>query len=103
MDAREYLHILHEDAALIQLSHYDELGYCDGRGTGLIIDDAEHIAVMLEPCGNPLVTQIEVGAIVSFIRHPEAPPKIVGAPAYVARSVTAQFSRGLPMGMPQML
>ena len=74
--------MLRDDNALLRLSHFDDDGKCDGRGEAVILDEEHSIAVMLGPCGDPNVTRIDAGAIVKFVRHPEAESKIVGTPAY---------------------
>ena len=82
MDAREHLNILQDSNELIVLTHFDKNGKPDGQGKALIIDHDLRIAVMLSNCGQPEWTSIAAGAIVSFVTHPEAEPKIVGSPAY---------------------
>jgi hypothetical protein len=79
MEAKEYLDLLKDEREILRLAHYvgDK---CDGRGQAVIIDDEHQIAVMLENCGS---TDVRAGAIVKFIQHPEAEPKIVGTPAYI--------------------
>jgi len=81
MEAKEYLDLLRDEKAIIRLAHYDG-DYCDGRGEAVIIDKEHQIAVMLQDCDDPHRTRIKAGAIVKFITHPEAEPKIVGSPAY---------------------
>jgi hypothetical protein len=81
MDAKEYLDLLRDDKAIIRLAHYDGEN-CDGRGEAVILDDHHSIAVMLQDCGDANQTLIKAGAIVKFLLHPEAEPKIVGTPAY---------------------
>ncbi len=79
MEAREYLDLLKDEKAIIRLAHYDG-DICDGRGFAVVIDEDERIAVLLEDCGS---SGVRAGAIVAFITHPEAEPRIVGSPAYV--------------------
>lgn len=81
MEAKEYLDLLRDENAIVRLAHYDG-ERCDGRADAVIIDEDHQIAVMLANCGDPNVTKVAGGAIVKFIRHPEAEPKIVGSPAY---------------------
>jgi len=83
MEAKEYLDLLKDDNAIIRLAHYDG-ERCDGRGNAVILDEEHQIAVMLENCGFPSATRIIAGAIVKFVKHPEAEPKIVGTPAYIS-------------------
>ena len=87
MDAREYHDLLRDDNAFIRLSHWNEDGQCDGRCQAVILDVDHQIAITLQPCGDPNETKIDTGAIVKFILHPEAEPKIVGAPAYAVPKV----------------
>ena len=82
MEAKEYLDFLRDENAILPLAHYDG-DRCDGRGDALIINEEHQIAVMLKDCGDPDTTLVKSGAIVKFVRHPEAEPKIVGSPAYV--------------------
>jgi hypothetical protein len=81
VEAKEYLDLLRDENAVICLAHYDG-DKCDGRGEAVIIDEERQIAVMLHDCGDPQRTLIKAGALVKFIKHPEAEPKIVGSPAY---------------------
>jgi hypothetical protein len=83
MEAKEFLDILRDEKEIVRLAHYDE-DKCDGRGNALVIDDENHIGIMLEDCGWADRTKIKAGAIVKFVTHPEAEPKIVGTPAYVS-------------------
>ena len=82
MDAQEYVDLLRDEKAVISLAHFNAAGECDGRGRGLIIDEDQCTAIMIEPCGSAIRSEINIGAIVAFVRHPEAEPKIVGRPAY---------------------
>lgn len=81
MEAKEYLDRLRDKKAIIHLAHYDG-DRCDGRGKAFVIDEEHQIAVMLQDCGDPDETLIKAGAVVKFILHQEAEPKIVGSPAY---------------------
>jgi hypothetical protein len=83
MEAREYLNCANDERRIIRLAHYRG-DACDGRGNALIVDSNSRIAVMLENCGDPDATLVKAGAIVSYVLHPEAEPKIVGTPAYVS-------------------
>jgi len=71
-----------DDQRMLRLAHYanDE---CDGRCNAVILDEGNHIAVMLEDCGDPVVTLVKAGALVKYFEHPEAEPRIVGSHAYV--------------------
>jgi hypothetical protein len=82
MEAREFLDLLRDDQRILRLAHYanDE---CDGRGNAVILDEGNHIAVMLEDCGDPVATLVKAGALVKYFEHREAEPRIVGSPAYV--------------------
>ena len=87
MEAKEYLDLLRDEKLrdekeILRLASYDG-EHCNGRGDAVVIDKEYQIAVMLQDCGFPDETRIKAGAIVKFIRHPEAEPKIVGSPAYV--------------------
>lgn len=83
MEAKEYLDLLRDENDIIRLAHYTD-DKCDGRGHAVIIDPDHHIAVMMEDCGDANVTLVKAGAVVKFIEHPEAEPKLVGTPAYVS-------------------
>lgn len=83
MEAKEYLDLLRDDKAIIRLAHYAG-ERCDGRGNAVIIDEEHQIAVMLEDCGFADETLVKAGAIVKYVTHPEAEPKIVGTPAYAS-------------------
>ncbi|MEZ6052550.1 MAG: hypothetical protein R3C02_14375 [Planctomycetaceae bacterium] len=83
MEAKEYLDLLRDEKDIIRLAHYAD-DRCDGRGNAVIIDTEHNIAVMMEDCGDPDATLIKAGALVQYIEHPEAEPKIVGSPAYVS-------------------
>jgi len=87
MEAKEYLDLLRDDQEIIRLAHYVD-DKCDGRGQAVVIDEGHQIAVMLEDCGSPETTRVKAGAIVKFVTHPEAEPKIVGTPAYAAAGGT---------------
>jgi len=82
MEPREFLDLLRDDQQILCLAHYanDE---CDGRGNAVILDEENHIAVMLQDCGDPVATLVRAGALVKYFEHPEAEPRIVGRPAYV--------------------
>ncbi len=82
MEAKEYLDLLKDGSAILRLAHYSG-DVCDGRGQGLIIDEEQQIAVMLEDCGFPKDTGIRAGCLVKYVLHPEGEPKIVGSPATV--------------------
>ncbi|MFN3158743.1 MAG: hypothetical protein ACE37I_05480 [Rubinisphaera brasiliensis] len=88
MDAQEFVNLLRDDNSVLRLACFDDHGNCIGRGQGLVVDDDKQIAVMLTNCGNPQKTNIKPGAVVAFIEHPEAEPKIVGRPAYWDESTT---------------
>ena len=81
MEAKEYLDLLRDEKAVLRLAHY-EGDHCNGRGDAVVIDEEHQIAVMIQDCGDPDETLIKAGAIVKFIKHPEAEPKIVGSPGY---------------------
>lgn len=82
MDAQEFVNLLRDEHSALRLACFNDDGECVGRGFGLVVDDDKRIAVMLTNCGDPLRTKVEYGAIVAFIEHPEAEPRIVGRPAY---------------------
>lgn len=81
MEAKEYLDLLRDENTILRLTHYSGEDP-DGSGDAVVIDEEHQIAVMLQDCGDPDETFVKAGAIVKFIRHPEAEPKIVGSPAY---------------------
>jgi hypothetical protein len=84
MDAREIVDELRDSGEIFEIEHFNADGECDGRGTALLIDEENQIAVMVSPC-HPEMTGVDTGAFVSFSKHPEAPPRIVGSPAYSSR------------------
>ena len=83
MEAKEYLDLLKDKKAILRLAHYSG-DACDGRGRAVIINEEHRVAIMVEDCGNPDRTGIKAGAVVNFILHPEAEPKLVGSPAYAS-------------------
>jgi hypothetical protein len=83
MEAREFLNLVRDNQRIIRVAHYTD-DACDGRGNALVLDSNSRIAVMLENCGDPDETLIKAGAIINYVLHPEAEPKIVGTPAYVS-------------------
>lgn len=83
MEAKEFLDLLRDDGDIIRLASYDG-ERCNGRGHAVIFSDEERIAVMLEDCGDANTTLVKAGALVQFVIHPEAEPKIVGTPAYIS-------------------
>ncbi len=82
MDAQKYVDNLRKDGGIIRLAHFDKHGWCDGRGTAIVIDQKESMAMMLETCGRSGVTNVSQGAIVKFSHNDGKEPRIVGSPAY---------------------
>lgn len=87
----------YRDGTASGLEHIAADGTCDGRGQGLIIDEDELIAIMVEDCGFPTVTGVPRGAIVRFSEHTEAQPKIVGEPAFIVPIYVPVDMRGVPV------
>jgi hypothetical protein len=93
MDAREYCNELRNSGRVIRVVHHNANGEPDGRGTAIVIDEVEHIAVVVEPFTYPS-TGITSGAIVKLSRHPEGEPAIVGSPAYACPTMVGGIAYG---------
>lgn len=81
MEAQKYVEKLRKNGGIIRLAHFDENGWCNGRGQAIVIDRKESMAMMLETCGRASVTNITIGCIVKFQDQDRGEPKIVGKPA----------------------
>ncbi|MCA9023817.1 MAG: hypothetical protein KDA86_01265 [Planctomycetaceae bacterium] len=81
MDAQKYVEHLRKNGGIIRLAHFDENGWCNGRGQAIVIDRKESIAMMLETCGRASITNITTGSIVKFQPQDNGEPKIIGEPA----------------------
>lgn len=82
MEAKEFLDLLRDEGDIICVACYGHDGNPIGRGTAVVFDRDNNIAVMLGDCGSPNVTKIKAGAIVKFSTHPEAEHRVIGTPAY---------------------
>lgn len=82
MNAQKYLNGLRENGEVVRLAHFDENGWCNGRGMAIVIDRKQSMAMMLENCGRSGVTNVRQGAIVKFSERPGGEPRLVGSPAY---------------------
>ena len=83
MDAQKYVDNLRKNGGIIRLAHFDKNGWCNGRGSAIVIDKKESMAMMLETCGRASVTNITTGCIVKFEQQKDSEPHIVGKPASI--------------------
>lgn len=80
LEARDYLNYLKSNGRIIRMARFNG-DKSVGTGDALILNDEDHIAIMLTNCGDPSDTGIRAGDLVNFVGHPEAITKIVGSPA----------------------
>lgn len=71
LEARDYLTHLRSDGRILHLAMYKGEA-CVGRGQGLVLNDQDRVAIMLEDCGDPADTGVSAGYLVNYILHPEA-------------------------------
>jgi len=87
MDSKSYLKEAIKDKKVVRFARRID-GECTGRGRGLIIDDNNCIAVLLEDCGIPTRNHegLAAGALVHYCHLPDAPSdhfQIFDKPAYI--------------------